>query len=148
MNQKKTGELLEILNRAQTDEALQRYVSDTAGFTGVTFVDYFNSLLEKNGMGKAELVAKTGIERTYLYQLLNGTRQPSRDYILALCIGAGLSLEQTTRCLELLSEGVLYAKNARDAIIIYSINRGYSVNKTNELLFDMEKEPLKVGREK
>ncbi len=145
---KKTDDLLKILNRAETDEALARYMTETSDYKGVSFVDYFNSLLEKEGISKAALVTRTGIERTYLYQLLNGTRQPSRDYAIAMCIAAGLSLEQTTRCLELLSEGILYAKNARDAIIIYAINREHSVDKTNELLFDMGEEPLRIGRDK
>ncbi len=145
---KKTDDLLKILNRAETDEALASYMTETSDYKGVSFVDYFNALLEKEGISKAALVTRTGIERTYLYQLLNGTRQPSRDYAIAMCIAAGLNLEQTTRCLELLSEGILYAKNARDAIIIYAINREHSVDKTNELLFDMGEEPLRIGRDK
>ena len=147
---KKTSDLLEILNNTDSEEGLKRYVQDTADYAATDFLSYFIALLDENGISKAELVKKTGIERTYLYQLLNGQRTPTRDYLITMCIAAGLKLEQVTRCLELSQEGILYAKNKRDSVLIYAINRGYNVMQTNELLFEMNEEllaPQKKTRE-
>ena len=141
-NIKKTDDLLAILKHAETEGDLKRYLRDTGDCTGLSFQTYFNRLLEASGLTKAALVKRSGIARTYLYQLLNGTRCPGRDHLLRMCIGAGLTLEDTTRCLEQLSLGILYAKNPRDAIIIYSINRGYTVDETNTLLYDMKEATL------
>ena len=140
---KKTIELLDILSQAENSEALKKYLEDTADCKELNFTDYFNELLSKKGINKSDMVTRSGIERTYLYHILSGDRIPGRDNALRLCIGAGLKLEETMRCLELLSVGILYAKNKRDSIIIYSINRGLSVDETNSLLYEHDEPPLK-----
>ena len=139
---KKTDDLLAILKHAENEGDLKRYLRDTEDFTGLSFQTYFNRLLKASGISKASLVKRSGIERTYLYQLLNGTRSPGRDHLLRMCIGTGLTLEETTRCMEQLALGVLYAKNPRDAILICAINRGYTVDETNALLYDMKEATL------
>ncbi len=139
---KKTDDLLLIIKQAENEGDLKRYISDTTEYAGRSFTEYFEALLEERNISKADMVKRSGIERTYTYQLLNGTRVPGRDNLLRLCIGAQLTLEETTRCLEMLSLGILYAKNARDAVIIYAICRGMSVEETNALLYDMKKATL------
>lgn len=139
---KRTVELLEILNQAENSEGLKKYLDDTTDYANLDFQTYFNELLEKKQLSKSDMVQRSGIERTYLYHILNGSRTPGRDNTLRLCIGAGLSLEETMRCLELLSIGILYAKNKRDSIIIYSINRKFSVDETNSLLYEMGEKPI------
>ncbi|MBQ7706258.1 MAG: helix-turn-helix transcriptional regulator [Lachnospiraceae bacterium] len=141
-SEKKTVELLEILNQAENSEGLKRYLYDTSDYSNVSFNTYFNELLDKKQISKSDMVQRSGIERTYLYHILNGSRTPGRDNALRLCIGAGLKLEETMRCLKLLSLGILYAKNKRDSIIIYSINRNFSIDETNSLLYEMGEKPL------
>lgn len=141
-SEKKTVELLEILNQAKNSEGLKKYLDDTTEYANLDFQTYFNTLLEQKHISKSEMVELSGIERTYLYHILSGTRTPGRDNAIRLCIGAGLSLEETMRCLELLSVGILYAKNKRDSIIIYSINRGNNIIETNDLLYEMNEKPL------
>ena len=141
-SEKKTVDLLEILNQAKNSEGLKKYLDDTTEYANLDFQTYFNTLLEQKHISKSEMVELSGIERTYLYHILNGTRTPGRDNAIRLCIGAGLSLEETMRCLELLSVGILYAKNKRDSIIIYSINRGNNIIETNDLLYEMNEKPL------
>ena len=139
--EKKTDDLLTILQDARTQGDLKRYIEDTAQYA-TDYVTYINELIRSRGIEKTDLIAATGIERTYLYQCLNGTRKPGRDYAVAICLAARCTLEETTRCLELLSAGILYAKNTRDAILIYAVNRSMSVNQTNELLFQMKEATL------
>ncbi len=142
VNTKKTIELLDILNHAENSEALKKYLEATNDYKSLNFTDYFNDLLSKKEINKSDMVKRSGIERTYLYHILSGDRLPGRDNALRLCIGAGLSLEETMRCLKLLSAGILYAKNKRDSIIIYAINRSFSVDETNSLLYEMQEKPL------
>ena len=65
---------------------------------------------------------------------MKGTRKPSRDKILRLAIGAGLTLRETTRSLELSEMAPLYPKSRRDIIITVAINQKANVIDTNLLL--------------
>ncbi len=132
---KTTDELLNVLNGLNRTEDLEDYLGDIDdGKYSMSFPEYYNSLPEVNALDKTELMRRSGIERTYFYQLLNGTRNPGRDKVIALCIAAGLDLKHTQRALKLSNLGILYSKNRRDAIIIFSINRHLSNVDTEELL--------------
>ena len=66
-----------------------------------------------------------------------------REKLIAICIGIGLNLTETQRVLTIGKQKILYAKDARDSIIIFSINNNYSIMETNELLFEENFEPIK-----
>ena len=73
---------------------------------------------------------------------MKGSRSPSRDKVLRLCIAAGLDLRETTRALELSGNATLYPKNRRDIILTVAINQSASVDDTNLLLFKYGEDPL------
>ena len=73
---------------------------------------------------------------------MKGKRHPSRDKILRLCIGAGLTLRETTRALELSENAPLYPKSRRDIIITVAINQSTTVIDTNLLLFEYGEKAL------
>lgn len=105
-------------------------------------MDYFFSLPEVNRKDKSEIIKKSGIERTYAYQIFNKRRMPGRDKILELSIGMGLSLKETQRGLKIGNEPILYSRNKRDAIIIFCINEGKSLMATEELLMEYGEDSL------
>lgn len=83
----------------------------------------------------AEVVRQSNISRNYVYNILNGNRNPGRDKIIALCIGAGMNCGQINRALKIAKEGILYAKDERDARIMIAVNNGVkSVTELNLLL--------------
>ena len=86
--------------------------------------------------------ANADIHRNYGYQILNGTKNPSRDNVLKLCLACKLSIDESNRCLTLAGFNKLYSKNARDGLIIYFINNGYSVIDANLKLAELELELL------
>ena len=140
---KTTNDLLDVLsNKVDNTKDLDRYIDKLDKYNSDDFVKFFAESMSKHKIKKSELVKKSGIDRTYFYQILNGTRKPGRDNALALCIASGLSLDETIRCLEILKEGVLYPKDKRDSIIIYSINHKLSLNETNDLLFSKKEATL------
>lgn len=137
MNDKKTSELLNILNSINNESKLTNYISETIGdFEGIGLSNYFEEICEKQGLKKSTLINNSGISRTYGYQILNGTKRPSRDKIIQLCIGAKLDLESTQKALTLGGVSNLYAKNARDSIVIFSINKNVGVMEINDLLYE------------
>lgn len=138
---KNTEDFFNELTNAHSEGSLDRIISDPSVSVD-TFDTYFCNVIASRGIKKNELVKRVNISRTYIYQLLNGTRIPGRDNALALCIAGGLNLSETNRCMALLKEGSLYPKDVRDAVIIYCINNKLSCNETNALLYKKDLKPL------
>ena len=132
MKNTKTSELENKLHAIQDEVSLSSYIQTIENTTYSSFQEYYSSLT--SSFDKSKLIEDSGIERSYCYHILNGTKKPSRDKILRLCIAAHFNTEQTKRALEISKEGILYAKSSRDAIIQYAINQKLSVIDTNILL--------------
>ncbi len=140
---KTTDDLLKVLNSLDNADELSGFLSDpAANALFSTFADYYLSLEKVKNTDNAELISKSNIERTYWYQLINKTRIPRRDKILAMCIAAGLSAGETQRGLEIAGTGILYARNRRDAIIIYALNNGLGLDGTQQLLMQFDEKVI------
>ena len=71
----------------------------------------------------AQVIERSQIERTYGHQLFNGTRRPSRDKVLQLALGLGLSVDETQRLLRAAGKSQLYPRLKRDAVILYALQK-------------------------
>lgn len=130
-----TDELLNRLNNTSTIAALDKYTQEISLHkTSVSFSQYLNNCLSDSGMSPAQLIESAQIQRNYGYQILNGSKNPGRNKIIALCLALSLPLEEVQRALTLAKEGILYPKNPRDSILIFCINNHVSVTDTNLLL--------------
>ena len=107
------------------------------------FVSYLNSLIRVSALSNAKIISLSNIERTYYYQILNGTRTPGKDKVIALALVLKLDLEKTNRLLKLSKNASLYPKIKRDAVIMYCLGNKYDVYKTNIYLLDHGYEVLK-----
>lgn len=135
MDQKTTRELEEVLKNTKDADMLEDYLEELPTLQPYeTFREYYKDIIKDKELDNTDLIQKSGIERTYYYQLMNGTRSPGRDKILLLCITAGFTLKETQRALEIANAGTLYSKNRRDAILIFCIERKLNMIDTNELL--------------
>lgn len=130
----KTRDLENTLNNVQDQKALTQYIQTIQDISYDSFHEYFNQLIQEKNLNRSEIIERSGIERTYCYHILNGTKNPSRDKILCLCTACGCNLEETRRALEISRQGILYAKNTRDTYIQYAINQHLSLIDTNILL--------------
>ena len=143
MDKSTTGKLSEILSTIDSAQEMEQYmdmpkVSDSFQ----TFSGYFRSLPAVYNMDSAEMIRKSGLERSYYYQVMKGKRNPGRDKVLRLCLAAGLGLKETTRALELSGNAMLYPRRRRDIILTVAINQKAGVDDTNLLLFKYGEEPL------
>lgn len=139
---KTTNDLLATLNTIDNNDSFIKYLESIKSYEALNYIDYFEVVRNKKGIDKNKIVKDSGLNRTYCYQMLNGTRKPGRDNALCLAIAAHFDLNETTTYLELLEHGILYSKNKRDSIIIYAINRQMSVQETNEMLFKQNEKTL------
>lgn len=143
VNQKTTNELMHLLSEVHTEDALKEY---TEGLEHIphyhSFAEYMNAKISESKMSVASIIQNAQIQRNYGYQILNGSKNPGRNKVIAFSLTLHFSLEDTQRALTLAGESVLYSKNKRDSILIFSLQKGLSVQQTNELLFELQENIL------
>ena len=108
----------------------------------ISFPAYLLEKMQEKELTPARLWELAQIQRNYGYQILNGTKVPGRDKVIALCLSLSLTLEETQRALILADAGALYARRTRDSILIFSLQKGLSVSDANILLYDNSEKPL------
>lgn len=135
MNKSTTKKLEEMLLNIDNEESLGRYLKQVPEkHPAMTFAQYYQSVIEQDEKTRSAICESSGIERSYFYHILSGSKRPGRDKILRMCIAAGMSASQTDEALKCGKEASLYAKNMHDAVIIFALNNHLSVTSTNELL--------------
>lgn len=102
----------------------------------VSLSAYLNEKLLLKGLTKADVIRGSQLGRAYVYQIFADDKNPSRDKLIALAFGMHLSEEETQQMLKLSGNRELYARDERDALILFSIQRNKNIFETNESLFD------------
>lgn len=138
MQKQKTKDLEDILKKAGALEK-DRILKE---IRDVSFVDYINEILLEKDLEKSDIIRDAQIPRTYAYQIFQGSKQAGRNKILQLAIAMKLNLEETNRLLTVAHHNHLYAKQQRDAILIFGISKQYSLMEINELLDEFHHELL------
>ena len=143
MKDSTTSNLARILSKIDSTNEMEQYMDIPQVADGFkSFAEYFQSLDAVKKLDRGELIRNSGLERSYFYQVMKGTRSPGRDKVLRLCLAAGLNLRETPRALELSGNAVLYARNRRDIILTVAVNQMADVDDTNLLLFRYGEKPL------
>ena len=95
-----------------------------------------NQLLKDKGLKQADVIKRSGLKAIHACHIFSGTKNASRDKVLALCVGMQLTPEQANRLLYVSGYAELYDKNERDFIIIHGLEHGKAVTEINEILYD------------
>ena len=132
----------QLLNLLKT-ESQEKVVADIQQLPGVVFSAYLDTLMQQKNCTPAQLINMTLINRTYAYQIFNGSKVPSRDKVLQIALALKLSEKETSHLLSLSNNGELYPKVSRDAAIIFALVHNYNVMQTNEFLADANMAILK-----
>ena len=101
----------------------------------LTFPEYLMMLLRQKKRKRADVVRDSGLEKAYVYQIFNGEKKPSRDKLIAIAFGLHLDAEETQRMLKLGGCSELYARVARDAVILFAVQRGMDIAAADDLLY-------------
>lgn len=138
MAEKLTEELLgELLGAPSIDEFV---CGNVLGHRGLA--DYLNELLAEKRLKRSEVVRMANLNETFGYQIFTGARNPSRNKVLQIAFAMALSLREADRALEAAGVSRLYSKDRRDAIIIFCLDRGCSLQKVNEELYRFGEETI------
>ena len=130
MYSKTTEDLLKTLLR--TDEYSQFQALKDNGV--VSLEEHLDALLDQKETSRAEVIYRARLDTVYGYQIFNGTRKPSRDKLLQLAFGFPLTYKETLTLLRIAGVDSLYVRRRRDSMIIFALNKGFSLEQLNELL--------------
>lgn len=116
---KSIGDFLKRNNKNMIDERL---------------ADHLNHLLADKDITVADVVRGSYLDRGYVYQIFSGLKTPSRDKLIAIAFGMHLSGDETQKMLKISGNRELYARDARDAIILFCLQRRKPIHEANDLL--------------
>ncbi len=135
MSKKTTKELIELMKSSKDYEEYLRANGENISAAAAPHTA-LNTLIAETGLKKSEVIARSGIEEHYAYQIFSGIKTPSRDKMIMLCIAIGLSPDEANDLLKITGYGPLYAKNVRDNAVIYAMTKKMTVIELNCMLFD------------
>lgn len=139
--EKSTDELLNILKSKKTYNEFLNQEFEELYFKSAS--QYLEILIKDKKLKKSEVINKSNIDKNYAYQIFNGIKtNPSRDKIIMLSFGMGLTIDETQKLLKICCLSELYARNPRDTIILFCLEKKKSLIDTNEMLNDFSLEIL------
>ena len=124
MKEETTTRLENILQNVDNIDDAESFVEEHGKDYGF-FHEYLNEYIAHHNVEIPQLITKSGISRNYIYNIINGdTKNPGRDKVIAICIGAGMNLTELNRALKITGHNNLYPKNERDIYIAALVNQG------------------------
>ncbi|MCI8624196.1 MAG: helix-turn-helix domain-containing protein [Provencibacterium sp.] len=127
----------ELRHEIQTAADIEDYlVRNREQMLHGTLSQYLNRLLSQKGRSRAEVVRGSLLDRAYVYQIFSGEKLPSRNKLIAVAFGLGLSDKETQKMLKLSGNRELYARDERDALILFALQRKKTIFETNDLLMN------------
>lgn len=100
---------------------------------------FLNDCMERVGISRADLIWVLGMDRSYGYQILNGTRIPTRECLIRIGLLLGLSVEDFQRMLNIAGRPSLYVKNMFDAKVFYAIKHKMSYETAVAFIWENKK---------
>lgn len=108
---------------------------------------HLQTLLIEKKLKKADVMRGSLLGRAYIYQIFAGKKIPARDKLIALAFGLRLTEEEAQKMLKLSGNRELYARDARDALLLFALQRKMTIMDTNALLLDFHFAILDTAKE-
>lgn len=133
MIKKPTDELMDALNQSSS---IEEYINNEQDYMiDSTISDYLNQLLNEKSLKKSAVIKNSELNEIYGYQIFSGKRIPSRDRLISIAFGMGLSLDEAQALLKYAGFAPLYPKQKRDSLLIWGISHQFSIYQINDLLY-------------
>ena len=117
--------------------SIDRFLSDNVEACDMpSLPTYLLALCESRGTEPGQVVKHAGIERSFGNRLFSGMRRPSRDTVLQLAFGFGLTTDETQQLLKVARVAPLHPKIKRDAVIAYALHKGFTLMDAQQALYD------------
>lgn len=97
--------------------------------------EYIIDCLNEKGIKRSELIRALNVDRNYGYQILNGTRTPTRQQIIHIGLFLGLEVAQVQKMLMLGERDVLYVRRPEDAKAVHCLEHHISFEEACEFIW-------------
>jgi transcriptional regulator with XRE-family HTH domain len=126
----------ELTNKLKEYDDIGAFIQENENaFDDNAFKNYLEELLRRNDTYIATLAKDSGVSIPYTHNLFSGRRNaPRKDILLRLAFGLKLNLDETNRLLTLGGTAPLRSKVRRESIVIFCINKGYTLEQADELM--------------
>lgn len=98
--------------------------------------EHLHMLLTEKGLRRADVIRGSLLGRAYVYRIFAGDKIPSRDKLIALSFGLKLSEDEAQKMLKLSGNRELYARDERDALLLFALQRNMTIMDANGMLLD------------
>ncbi len=140
MIKRPTDEMMENLLKSNN---IEEYIKENReAFVDLTVSQFLSEYIKSRKLTKSHVIKDAEISEIFGFQVLSGTRNPSRNTLLSLCIAMKMSLDEAQTALKIAQYAPLYPKHKRDSIIILGIANGKGVCEINNELYDNGEETL------
>ena len=131
----KAEALFDELAAIEDEKQLALYIEKIQKAYNKEFKTFLREMMDRMGVDRAWLYRHSRMERTYIYQLLDGKKtHPGKDKVVMMGIALRMNVDEICYALELADTGILNPKTSRDSLLIYALQRKYSIAATNALL--------------
>ena len=120
-------------------------VSNQNNILTTSLSEHLRTLLFEKNLQKKDIIHNSLLDRVYVYQIFAGRKFPSRNKLIALAFGMRLSVEETQKLLKISGNRELYARDERDAIILFALHHNMTMSDANELLYEHELKLLGIS---
>ena len=140
MLKKSTDEMLGELLKANN---IEQYMKENeAYFVDLSVAAFLSEYITQKGFKKSAVIKDAEISEIFGFQVLSGARNPSRNTLLSLCIGAKMTVDEMQATLKIAGFAPLYPKSKRDSIILKGVANGKGVCDINNELYEHGEETL------
>lgn len=124
-------------------EDLDQFLSENEEvFQDGSFLESLQQVFDQQKMTKAELARRASLSEVFVHQIFSGTRFPFRNKVICLCLAVGLDVKETNRLLALASFATLAPLRRRDCIIMFGLEKGWTVAEINQKLKEKNQQTL------
>ena len=82
--------------------------------------DVLSKYIDERKIKRASIIRILNVDRNYGYQMLNGTRTPTRNCLIQIALILKLDADQINYLLRLAGKSPLYVRNVVDARVFYA----------------------------
>jgi transcriptional regulator with XRE-family HTH domain len=104
---------------------------------------YLERLMNDRGLTRSEVAKRASVNYNHLYDAMTRGKRIGRDRLIAIAFALGLTTRETDRLLQCGGCSALYAKDRRDAIIIFALAHGYTNAEVDVALFEFGEPTLR-----
>lgn len=94
-----------------------------------------DELLKERNIKRSDLILHLNFERTYGYQILNGTRVPTKKQIILIGLYLGITVEQMQQLLKICGRECLYVRNVEDAKVVFALEHHYTYEQAMNFIY-------------